>query len=88
MIAGTLEARLEELGVLRSFSWPRVSNDNPYSESLFRTAKYLPDQTRRPFISAEEAWLWGPRLCTCTTCGTATAASSSSRPASATAARP
>ncbi|WP_296368479.1 DDE-type integrase/transposase/recombinase [Vulcanococcus sp. Clear-D1] len=38
MRAATLETRLEELGVLRSFSRPRVSNDNPYSESLFRTA--------------------------------------------------
>ena len=35
--AATLEVRLEELGVLQSFSRPRVSNDNPYSESLFRT---------------------------------------------------
>jgi len=34
MRAATLESRLEELGVLRSFSSPRVSNDNPYSESL------------------------------------------------------
>ena len=32
MRAATLESRLEELGVLRSFSRPRVSNDNPYSE--------------------------------------------------------
>ena len=39
MRAATLESRLEELGVPRSFSRPRVSNDNPYSESLFRTAK-------------------------------------------------
>ena len=37
MRAATLEVRLEELGVLRSLSRPRVSNDNPYSESLFRT---------------------------------------------------
>jgi len=37
MRAATLESRLEELGVLRSFSRPRVSNDNPYSESLFHT---------------------------------------------------
>jgi len=42
MRTATLESRLEELGVLRSFSRPRVSNDNPYSESLFRTAKYRP----------------------------------------------
>jgi putative transposase len=37
MRAAILESRLEELGVLRSFSRPRVSNDNPYSESLFHT---------------------------------------------------
>jgi transposase InsO family protein len=49
MRATTLESRLEELGVLRSFSRPRVSNDNPYSESLFRTGKYRPDYPRRPF---------------------------------------
>jgi transposase InsO family protein len=35
MRAATLENRLEELGVLRSFSRPWVINDNPYSESLF-----------------------------------------------------
>ena len=58
MRAATLESRLEELGILRSFSRPRVSNDNPYSESLFRTAKYRPDYPSRPFTSAEEACLW------------------------------
>jgi len=40
MRAATLAARLEELGVLRSFSRTRFSNDNPFSESLFRTVKY------------------------------------------------
>jgi len=58
MRAATLESRLEELGVRRSFSRPRVSNDNPYSESLFRTAKYRPDYPRRPFASKEEACRW------------------------------
>ena len=58
MRAATLESRLEELGVLRSFSRPRVSNDNPYSEALFHTAKYRPDYPRRPFASVEEACLW------------------------------
>ena len=43
MRAATLESRLEELGVLRSFSRPRVSNDNPYSEAQFKTLKYRPD---------------------------------------------
>jgi transposase InsO family protein len=56
--AATLESRLEELGVLRSFSRPRVSNDNPYSESLFCTAKNQPNYPRRPFASVEEACLW------------------------------
>jgi transposase InsO family protein len=58
MRAATLESRLEELGVLRSFSRPRVSNDNPYSESMFRTVKYRPDYPRRPFQSVEEACSW------------------------------
>ena len=58
MRAATLESRLEELGVLRSFSRPRVSNDNPYSESLFRTAKYRPDYPRRPFRSKKAACEW------------------------------
>ena len=55
MRAATLEVRLEELGVLRSFSRPRVSNDNPYSESLFRTVKYRPNYPNRPLSSKEEA---------------------------------
>jgi len=58
MRAATLESRLEELGVLRSFSRPRVSNDNPYSESLFRTVKYRPDYPRKPFASKEQACQW------------------------------
>ena len=58
MRAATLESRLEELGVLRSFSRPRVRNDNPYSESLFRTAKYRPDYPRKPFASKDDACQW------------------------------
>jgi hypothetical protein len=56
--AATLESRLEELGVLRSFSRPRVSYDNPYSYSLFRTAKYRPDYPSWPFISKTEFCEW------------------------------
>ncbi len=33
---------LGELGIRRSFSRPHVSNDNPYSESKFKTLKYHP----------------------------------------------
>jgi len=58
MRGATLESRLEEMGVLRSFSRPRVSNDNPYSESLFRTVKYRPDYPSRPFACKDEACEW------------------------------
>ena len=58
MRGATLESRLEEMGVLRSFSRPRVSNDNPYSESLFRTVKYRPYYPSRPFGSKGEACAW------------------------------
>lgn len=39
----TMLAMLERLGVTPSFSRPSVSDDNPYSESLFKTFKYHPD---------------------------------------------
>jgi putative transposase len=58
MRAATLEVRLEELGVLRAFTRPRVSNDNPYSEALFRTATYRPDYPSRLFASKEEVCQW------------------------------
>lgn len=42
MKAATMLSTLEKLGVLPSFSRPSVSDDNPYSEALFRTVKYHP----------------------------------------------
>lgn len=39
MKGATMLATLEHLGVAASFSRPRVSNDNAYAESLFRTCK-------------------------------------------------
>ncbi|WP_216903396.1 integrase core domain-containing protein [Synechococcus sp. CCY 9618] len=58
MRGATLETRLEEMGVLRSFSKPRVSNDNPYSESLFRMVIHHPDYPSRPFGGKGEACEW------------------------------
>jgi len=58
MRAATLLALLQFLGVQASFSRPGVSDDNPYSEALFRTAKYRPEYPRRPFASLEEARAW------------------------------
>lgn len=42
MKGATMLATLQNLGILPSFSRPSVSNNNPYSESLFRTLKYTP----------------------------------------------
>lgn len=58
MKGATLLATLQLLGVVTSFSRPRVSNDNPFSEALFRTGKYRPEFPRRPFASLEEARQW------------------------------
>jgi len=54
----TLRAKLEFLGVTSSFSRPRVSNDNPYSESLFRTCKYCPSYPSEGFASLQAARKW------------------------------
>ncbi|OMH25198.1 hypothetical protein BKD30_06525 [Tersicoccus phoenicis] len=43
MTSKTVRTLLADLGVVRSLSRPRVSNDKPYSEALFKTMKYLPD---------------------------------------------
>src|SRR5690554_4959296 len=55
MKAQTMKAKLEELGVLPSYSRPRVSNDNAFVESLFRVLKYRPQWPSRGFTSLEEA---------------------------------
>ena len=51
-------ATLQQLGVMPSFSRPAVSNDNPYSESLFRTLKYQPMYPEQPFIDLLSARRW------------------------------
>jgi len=58
MKGATMLATLQRLGVTPSFSRPSVSNDNPFSESLFRTLKYIPMFPTRPFASLEEARDW------------------------------
>jgi len=42
MTALTFGQKLQSLGVSQSFSRPRVSDDNPFSESAFKTLKYHP----------------------------------------------
>jgi len=58
MKGATLLATLQQLGVVPSFSRPRVSDDNPYSEAFFRTAKYRPEYPRGSFESLEAARAW------------------------------
>lgn len=54
----TLRAKLDALGIQSSFSRPRVSNDNPYIESMFRTVKYCPQWPSQGFESLEIARQW------------------------------
>jgi transposase InsO family protein len=58
MKGATMLAKLEALGVAASFSRPRTSDDNPFSESLFRTMKYRPEYPSRPFASIDAARSW------------------------------
>ena len=58
MKGATLLATLQKLGVIRSTSRPGVSSDNAYSESLFRTLKYVPYYPQRPFEDIVEARRW------------------------------
>ncbi len=58
MKGATLLATLQALGIIPSFSRPRVSDDNPYSEALFRTLKYRPEYPGRPFEGLQEAKAW------------------------------
>jgi putative transposase len=54
MISNTVNQLLIDLGVARSRSRPHVSDDNPYSESQFKTLKYSPGFPER-FGSIEDA---------------------------------
>lgn len=58
MKGATLLETLYRLGITPSRSRPRVSNDNPYAESIFRTCKYRPGYPNKGFESLETARLW------------------------------
>lgn len=62
MKAQTMKAKLEELGILPSYSRPRVSNDNAFVESLFRVLKYRPQWPSSGFASLHEARQWVERF--------------------------
>lgn len=58
MKGATMLETLYTLGIIPSRSRPRVSNDNPYAESLFKTLKYVPNYQPKGFASLEEARVW------------------------------
>lgn len=57
MKSDTVAQLLADLGASRSFSRPRVSDDNAFSEAQFKTMKYQPDYPGR-FAGVEHARGW------------------------------
>jgi transposase InsO family protein len=62
MKGSTMLATLQKLGVVPSFSRPRVSDDNPFIEALFRTLKYCPEYPSSGFASLDAAGAWVGRF--------------------------
>lgn len=58
MKGSTMLATLQRLGIIPSFTRPRVCDDNPFSEALFRTLKYRPSYPDGPFSSVVAARTW------------------------------
>ena len=58
MKGSTMLATLHWLGIVPSFSRPRVSDDNAFSEALFRTLKYRPGFPSKGFGSVADAIGW------------------------------
>lgn len=58
MKAATFLEKLYDLGITPSRSRPRVSNDNAFSEALFKTLKFRPDFPAKGFQALEEARHW------------------------------
>jgi transposase InsO family protein len=63
MTSKTVAELFRDLGIQTSRNRPRVSNDNPYSESAFKTGKYHPSYPRY-FKSLEEARAWADQFVT------------------------
>lgn len=62
MKGATMLCTLQKLQVAPSFSRPSVSDDNPFSEALFKTLKYRPSYPEGAFASLEEAREWVTRF--------------------------
>ena len=62
MKAATFKATMDRLGVTASFSRPSVSDDNPFSEALFKTMKYVPEYPKGGFADIDAAIAWVKRF--------------------------
>ena len=62
MKGATMLATMHKLGIVPSFSRPRVSDDNAYAEALFRTLKYCPEYPAKGFATVEAARAWVARF--------------------------
>jgi putative transposase len=58
MKGNTMLAKLQQLGVMPSFSRPSVSDDNAFAESVMRTIKYNPAYPDHPFADLDAARAW------------------------------
>jgi putative transposase len=58
MKGATMKTTMEKPGIIASYSRPRVSNDDPFSEALFRTCKYRPDWPTKGFATRANAQAW------------------------------
>ena len=65
MKGAPLLATLQQLVIVASFSQPAVSNNNPYTESLFRTLKYIPAWPLGPFKNLDAARRWVHEFVSC-----------------------
>ncbi|MFT5699053.1 MAG: putative transposase [Desulforhopalus sp.] len=63
MKGATMLSTMQKMGVVPSFSRPSVSNDNPFSEALFKTLKYVPVYPTKPFDSVVDARQWVSTFC-------------------------
>lgn len=64
MKGATMLATMLDLGIVRSFSRPGVSDDNPFVEALFRHLKYAPAYPSHGFSSRDQAHDWVDRFVT------------------------
>mgnify|MGYP002179459186 CR=1 FL=1 len=58
MKGATMKTTMEKPGITASYSRPRVSNDDLFSEALFRTCKYRPDWPTKGFATRADAQAW------------------------------